>query len=347
MKKMVKYLVWIFFIFFVSCKPHQEQKLPKNTERAFYFWKSVFKLTDHEKDIVDSLHVSTIYLKFFDVEWNEANRQPNPVAQLSVADKDYLQKINIIPVVFITNESILKIDSLQSIPFAEKICKLLNEMAAINKLTKINELQIDCDWTASTKEKYFTLLKKIKQLTTPWKLSATIRMHQVKFMEKSGVPPVDKGLLMCYNMGNLRNPATNNSIIETAELKKYIGNVHKYPLPLDVAFSLFDWYVLFRNENYSGLIKNMPDSVFKNSFSQRNENRFTFLKDTFLMGYQFKKNDVLRYENSDYNSIISSAKDVNNKLTERETRVSLYHLDSITLSKYTIHEMENIYNSIH
>ena len=183
-------------------------------------------------------------------------------------------------------------------------------------------------------------------MATPWSLSATIRMHQVKFMGKSGVPPVDRGLLMCYNMGNLKNPATNNSINETAELKKYIGNIHKYPLPLDVAFSLFDWYVLFRNDSYKGLIQNLNDSVFKNEFVEKKDNRYRFLKDTLLMGYYFRKNDVLRYENSDYNAIIRSANEVNNKLKETDLRVSLYHLDSITLSKYTVHEMENIYNSI-
>ena len=343
---MRKYPLFVLLLFLFSCKQQEQPVPPKKIARAFYFWKSVFKLTGHEKDIVDSLQVSTLYLKFFDVEWNEISKQPNPVAQVRVIDKDYLQKINIVPVIFITNESILKIDSIQSILLAEKIYKLVHEIAAINKIININELQIDCDWTESTRDKYFSILKKIKQLATPWSLSATIRMHQVKFMGKSGVPPVDRGLLMCYNMGNLKNPATDNSIIETSELKKYIGNIHKYPLALDVAFSLFDWYVLFRNDSYKGLIQNLNDSVFKNEFVEKKDNRYRFLKDTLLMGYEFRKNDVLRYENSDYNSIISSAKEINDRLVETQLRVSLYHLDSITLSKYNTHEMENIYNSI-
>ena len=67
-------------------------------------------------------------------------------------------------------------------------------------------------------------------------LSATIRLHQLKFIGESGIPPVDKGLLMCYNMGDLHRLRISNSILETAELKKYIKQLSVYPLKLDVAF---------------------------------------------------------------------------------------------------------------
>ncbi|MFT3908857.1 MAG: hypothetical protein QM737_05485 [Ferruginibacter sp.] len=345
MKRIFKCLIFAVLSFFISCNPQQHS--PKKTERAFYFWKSNFKLSGFEEKIFDSLKVSTLYMKFFDVDWNEVSKQPNPIAQLIINDTAFLQKINIVPVVFITNECIFKIDSSQSILLAKNISSLVQKMASLNKLKNISEIQIDCDWTASTKEKYFAILKAIKKLNNQWKLSATIRMHQVKFVERSGVPPVDKGLLMCYNMGNLKNPATKNSIIEISELKKYIGNLHKYRLPLDIALPLFDWYVLFRNGIYKGLVHNINDSILKNDVVEKNDNRFSFLKDTVLSGYQFKKNDVLRYENSDYSSIIGAAKEINDKLTETEPRLSLYHLDSITLSKYTVNEIENIYNSIH
>ena len=138
-------------------------------------------------------------------------------------------------------------------------------------------------------------------------ISATIRLHQIKFLAKTGVPPVSKGLLMCYNMGNLKNPATKNSIIETEELKKYIDNLAAYPLPLDVALPLFNWKVLFRNNTYAGLIQNLPDSLLTNPFISKAGNRYLFLKDSLLAGYPFKKGDVLRNEQSEYSEIISTA----------------------------------------
>ena len=343
---MHKYLTAMFLLFLFSCNQHPTQK-DRNTTRGFYYWKSVFKLSDAEKITMDSLKVSTLYLKCFDVDWNENSNQPNPVAQVRIIDTSYLQKINVVPVVFITNECILKLDSSQSNVLAEKIYKLVKQITTNCNLENINELQIDCDWTASTREKYFSILKRIKNLAAPLSISATIRLHQVKYTSRVGIPPVDRGLLMCYNMGNLKDPATNNSIIEASELKKYIGNLSNYSLPLDVAFPLFDWKVLFRNNTYTGLIQNLNDSSLIDTFIKNDNKRYVFLRDTTILGYSFKKDDVLRSENSDYNSIIATAKLVNERLSQSNLRVSLYHLDSITLSKYSFHEMENIFNSIH
>src|ERR1019366_1414323 len=125
-----------------------------------------------------------------------------------------------------------------------------------------------CDWTAATRATYFQLLKVARSRLNEAgfasaKISATIRLFQCKYMAKTGVPPVDKGLLMCYNMGNLTHPGTGNSILETTELKKYIASVTTYPLPLDVALPIFDWKVLFHEGSYAGLVKDLPDSLLQ------------------------------------------------------------------------------------
>jgi hypothetical protein len=41
------------------------------------------------------------------------------------------------------------------------------------------------------------------------------------------------------------------------------------------------------------------------------------------------------------------AGEINNQLKNTEVSVSLYHLDSVTLNKYTTHELESIYRSFH
>ena len=330
----------VYFIF--SCN---DKKTARTVEPSFYYWKSVFKLTNFEKQRLDSLNVKTIYIKFFDVDWDNATQQPLPVAKISFADTRY-KSYNIIPTIFITNQCIQKIDTAQINSLAEKIMQLTKQVIFNNNFKEVPEVQFDCDWTATTKEKYFLLLNSFKKLKPNALISATIRLHQIKFISKTGVPPVNKGLLMCYNMGNLKNPATKNSIIETEELKKYIDNLAAYPLPLDVALPLFNWKVLFRNNTYTGLIENLPDSVLTGPLISKNGNRYLFLKDSLLSGYSFKKGDELRNEQSDYNEIISSAAAINQKLKNTTLRVSLYHLDSLILSKYSLHELETIYNSL-
>ena len=334
----------LLLISFFSCN---EKIQERQIERSFYYWKSVLNLTNFEKQKLDSLKVKTIYLKFFDVDWDEITKAPVPVAKLQAAREELQGGITIIPVVFITNECIQKIDSSQIEKLAENIDKLIFEIRNANGFDSIPEIQIDCDWTAATKEKYFLLLNNIKHKTQNTKLSCTIRLHQVKYVAKTGVPPVDRGLLMCYNMGNLKDPATKNSILETEELKKYISNLTNYPLLLDVAFPLFDWKVLYRNNFYTGLIQNLPENVFRNSFSTKTENRYRILKDTLLEGYELRKGDMIRDEQSDINEVLAAASEISKHLKNTQARVSLYHLDSVILSKYTTHELESIYNSLH
>jgi hypothetical protein len=327
-----------------SCNSKRQ---PRIIEPSFYYWKSVLNISSFEKQKLDSLQVKTIYIKFFDVAWDETTRKPVPAAKLLVADKEDLKGFSVIPTVFITNECIQKIDTSQTKELGEKIMELLKKMIAEADLDSIPEVQIDCDWTESTRDKYFEILKAIKSLKANAKLSATIRLHQIKFVTGTGVPPVDLGLLMCYNMGNLKNPDTKNSILETEELKKYIGNLSRYPLPLDVAFPLFNWKVLYRNNQYAGLIQNLPNSVFTSSFCTQAGNRYQVLKDTFLQGYDLRKGDMLRDEQSDIKEVRSAANEISKQLKNTALRVSLYHLDSVILSKYSTHEMESIYNSLH
>lgn len=340
---MMRPLLLLSFLFLLlsSCRT---KKSDRQVERSFYYWKSVLKIDSLEAKRMQDLNVQTIYIKFFDVDW--LGTRPAPIARLEAGDKPLAPAIKIIPTVFITNECLAKMDSSGLEPLAADLSGLVKTIYDnLGRSRPFEELQLDCDWTVSTRDKYFALLKAIKSKTgVP--LSATIRLHQVKYTSSSGIPPVDRGLLMCYNMGNLKNPGTRNSIIELAELKRYTEKLPDYPLPLDVALPLFSWKVLFRQNEYSGLIKDLPDSLLKPSFTTQNNQRFIFLKDTLLLGYDFKKGDLLRSEESSYEEVMAVARWISGRLKNTRMRVSLYHLDSLLLRKFSRNEMEDIYNSL-
>jgi hypothetical protein len=348
--KAIKYsinlLLFTSCFLFAACHKHSSQK---KITRSFYYWKSILRLSDFEKNTLDTLQVKNLYVKFFDVDWNIDKEEADPRAIVRIVDTTYLRtnKINIIPVVFITNECIQKLDSAHVNILATKISDLLKNILSINRIYKVSELQIDCDWSASTKDNYFALLRLIKSNseTITDDLSCTIRLHQVKYLFKSGIPPVDKGLLMCYNMGNIREPTTTNSILEINELKKYIGNLSTYPLPLDVAFPLFEWYVLFRNNRYKGLIEKL-DLLDSGAIKEMNDRTFLLLKDTTINGIALKKDDIIRREWSDYNEIMKTADLITEKLKTQDINLSLFALDSVILSKHPTNELENIYNSL-
>ena len=299
-----------------------------------------------------------MYIKFFDVAWNDELQSVQPVAKLdfdSVAVQQLLQqKIQLVPAVFITNESLLKIDSAASIGLAQKIIKLACEMIQKQQLPPAVEFQLDCDWTVSTKKNYFLLVKEVKLLmhadhlsfSDSALLSATIRLHQVKYRSKSGIPEVDKGLLMCYNMGNLKNPATKNSILDTEELKKYLSVLNSYPLPLDIALPIFSWNVYFSDNTYKGIISNISKDELTIAAGQWKNNLFTFSKDTVLKNIPFQKNDQLRLEESTQDELLKTANYIAEKLSSKNKTpaVLFYHLDELILNKHPQHELETLFH---
>lgn len=341
------YLLAALLSVFIAAAFICKQPNKKHTvTRGFYFWKFVYRPTNFEKERLDSLGISKIYLHFFDVGWDDIKRKAVPMTILNIPDSSLIgqKKLQPVPTVFITNESLLQVDSLQAVNIGEKIAELVNRMIASNKLEGIREIQIDCDWTATTRNRYFALLNTVKGKFPGKTISATIRLHQVKFIEQCGIPPVDTGLLMCYNMGNLTNPATANSIIDVDELLKYTGHLDKYPLPLDIALPLFEWNALFRNNIYRGLIREMPESCLHEPLFTKTGNRYTINADTMLSGYAFRKGDQLRHEHCEMNTLLQVADALNSKISNDRFTVTLFHLDSITLKKYSINELESIYN---
>ena len=350
LRKTIKVTIffWILAIMNISCK--QERK----TTRAFYYWKSAFTIDGTQKKILTDLQVKKLYIKLFDVTWNQEQEKPVPASKIGF-DPNALSWLKqsgteIIPTISISNETLEKIRLETTNELGERINSLLQNFLGEYGINNIKEIQIDYDWTAASKDKYFELLKYLKMLPLfiNRQLSVTIRLYQCKNYNSTGIPPVNRGLLMCYNMGNLKNPETTNSILDAAELKNYINNVNAYPLPLDIALPLFEWNVLFRKNEFSGVITNLPDSFLLNSLLFRNnKNKYELLTDTVLNGYELKKGDILRKETSEFEEILKSTAALSPLLMTPDFTISLYHLDSLPLSKFKKAELETIYNSLH
>ncbi len=347
MKKIASAILFLIMLinFLGSCE--SSKKEPREIERSMYYWKTIVQISDFEKASLKKLKVETLYLKYFDVDWNRVSKGPVPVAKIRIPAADYLKTKKIIPTIFITNECILAIDSTQIKPLADKILSLVKETHQLYNLNPLFEIQIDCDWSPKTRERYFNLLDELQKLDSSILFSATIRLHQIKFSEATGIPPVKKGLLMCYNMGNLKDPAVKNSIIDAAEFQKYTGNLKNYPLPLDIGLPLFDWNVLFRNGQYQGLISSQEVDAFKSPLFKKEKNEITVLADSDWRGYELKKNDRIRPEESSFEEIKKIEKILQQELKEKKLRVSLFYLDSIILNKKNYETLENIYTGLH
>jgi hypothetical protein len=186
-----------------SCK--RESK----ADAAFYYWKQTLTLNKAQQQILDEVAAGKLYLRFFDIKWNSSSGKAHPEAIISF--KDPVKTTKLIPVIFITNQTFEKLSTAGVDSLAMQSNTLLQHLAQEQKIS-YQYVQFDCDWSLGTKDKYFQFLKSFKAISKK-QLEATIRLHQVKYQVRTGIPPVDRGILMFYNMGKLSaKPEDPNSI---------------------------------------------------------------------------------------------------------------------------------------
>jgi len=283
------------------------------------------------------------------VEWDENTQQLKPIALLRVQQLPHLP-IRYVPVIFITQKAVAKLKPVDAPKLAENIARLLAQISAQHSLNP-HEVQLDCDWTNGTRAVYFSLLSALKK-TAFFKdktLSCTIRLHQVKYAMKSGIPPVDRGLIMCYNVGNLKQPGAHNSILDASLTKDYLKNLGSYPLPVDVALPLYSWCLHFHEGRLVGILRDVaPDAVTQNPlFAQRKDNVYACRRDTLWQGYSFRTGDEVRVENPALQNLLEVARFTANAVRNDSLNLLFFHVDSLTLAKYSTHDLEAIYNAYH
>ena len=179
----------------------QVSRSKKQVSISFYHWKSEFSPSKHDLNLIQACEVNQLYLHVFDVDRTPGTQVPIPKAKLSFSS-NFPPGIAVIPTVFITQRTFEDAANLNIAELAKNIVELSRQITTAQKLVW-KGFQIDCDWTAGSKRTYFTFLEALKkELGNEIPLSVTIRLHQIKYPEKTGVPPCDRGVLMYYNMGD-------------------------------------------------------------------------------------------------------------------------------------------------
>ena len=210
-------------------------------EQALYCWKTQVQFSAEEADFVKNNRIERLYIRYCDVGLRD--NAPVPIAPVDI-DTLSLQGKTVIPVVYLKNEifnpELTEGNSTYISTLAHKLGDYIEQINRYYRL-RVSEVQFDCDWSLSTKQAYFSMLEAFKK-EYPYQLSATIRLHQVKYREETGVPPVDYGVLMYYNMGRISATGAN-SIYDRSTALRYLGKLREYPLPLDIALPMFAWGV--------------------------------------------------------------------------------------------------------
>jgi hypothetical protein len=328
------FLICVFAFF--SCSREKKHAV------SFYYWKQDFSLSQAQESILELNKVKKLYVKFFDVTWNSRENKAIPISKIDF--KKPAGKHKIVPCIFIENQ-VFKGNTAPDL--ALKVYQLVCKIAESNKL-QLNEIQIDCDWTDATQKEYFSFLSKLIELSQNKQLiSSTLRLHQFKYPKKTGVPPVKKAVLMCYNMGKIDNQKTANSIISEAELKKYILESEEYPLPLDLALPSYHWGLVYRLGKLALIVNDIDRNTLKSfAFSKLDENKFRADSSFYFNNTYFCKGDILRIEESKPSTLMGCAQ-ILQKSKHHFNEVIFYHISSNSISNYEKSFFSNLTSYIH
>lgn len=317
----VRFLFLALLVIYTSCTP-------KHPPVSFYYWKQEFVLSKKQSKLIKETKTNKIFLKFFDIVIDQEINKVLPNAIINFKTKPTLE---IIPCVYIQNKIFESNNHPKEIAFNSN--RLIKQIIRNNNLT-INEIQIDCDWTQTTKSNYFLYLKELTRLNPKIEITSTLRLHQLKDYENTGIPPVNKVLLMCYNIGDIENFSTENSILSPEILNEYISKDTKYPLKLDLALPIYQWALVFRLGKLNLIINDLDKKSLNNkNFKSINKNYYQVTQNHYVNNNYLNKGDLIRFECSQKTDLKKCAQ-LFQESNLNFNQVIFYHISQNNIHQY-------------
>ncbi|MGM8362328.1 hypothetical protein ACSV4D_10470 [Flavobacterium sp. ARAG 55.4] len=329
MKKNILYLFLLLVLF--SCDKKEEPLI------SFYYWKTNYELTATEQKAIKENNVQKIYIRYFDIDLDTKTKKAFPRSPIHFIQKPTIS--NIVPVVYIKNSVMLSTEVTDSL--AQKAFDFIQIINKTNDLS-CNEIQIDCDWTLKSSPAYMAFIESFKRISHK-KISATIRLHQVKYFKKTKVPNVDSAVLMYYNMGTIGIKSLN-SIYDRTTAAHYISSLKKYPLSLNVALPVYAWGIHSRDNRILGLRSKLTvnDLQLDTNFVATAKKTFSVIHSNYRKGVFYKKGDVVKIEAISAGDLKEMATDLTANLPQKPKEIIFYDLDEDNLKNYE----KNIFKQI-
>lgn len=236
-------VVLLVMVSLAGCRRGHEA-VPGAERAVVYFWRTSLSLDSAERDFLSTYGVKKMYVRMFDVVLRGGKPMPNA----TITGLDSVPGgIAVVPTVFIM-ENCLSADTSS---LAENLVSRVAQMCETHGV-EAHELQIDCDWTVKSMKTFYALLADIRRRTERmgWTLSATIRLHQLSMP----VPPVDYGVLMMYNTGDMRIKDGTNPILDAKHVAPYLKYLKDYDLPLCAAWPCFEWKLLYAGGEFKAIL---------------------------------------------------------------------------------------------
>ena len=284
---MCKQLVWLLLLpLWVGCT-HQEHM---DDENSVYYWRTEWRLDSTERAFLTQYHINKVYCRYFDVVLND-DSQPMPNATIAFTEK-VPQDLELVPTVFITENCMHQ----RHEGLARKLVERIVQMDETNDIPKVQEIQIDCDYTGRSRQTYYDFLSEVRQEAEKHhlRLSTTIRLHQLSM----SAPPVDYGVLMLYNTGDPQKFQERNPILDLRDVQPYLRYLSDYPLPLAAAYPVFLW----QRDIYGVRVEHVVEDSVILQVKAAVEKKRSALRHTILL-YHLDHDNINRYNHETFESI--------------------------------------------
>ena len=226
----MKYCLFILLACLIAaCSGPDRQVAVRNSA---YYWRTEWHIDSAEQSFLQEYDIRRIYCRYFDVVMDEGEPMPNATIRFS---EPIPEGIDMVPTVYITEDCMHS----QHKGLARKIVDRVIQMNETHDIRGVSELQMDCDYTARSRQIYFDFLNQLRTEARQhgMRLSVTIRLHQLSM----AVPPADYGVLMLYNTGDPRRFYERNPILDRRDVQPYLQHLPDYNLTLAAAYPIFRW----------------------------------------------------------------------------------------------------------
>ncbi|MBK6759579.1 MAG: hypothetical protein IPG73_02540 [Ignavibacteria bacterium] len=324
-----------------------ELALDAGHERSVFFWRTTLTIGSRERAMLDEMKVSTLYVRYLDVSGYSVSGA-RPVQPIQPEGELNVKGLSIVPTVFLDpdvlrdahDSTVLHGLAYRLVRYLREIDTVIHSAAGIAIRPTFQRLLLDCDWTPSTRTTYFQFVQYVQALLPSTSVETTIRLWQYRHPSLAGIPPVKRGLLMCYNMDRYDDPWTDNAIASIEKLKLYVQTetARTYPLMLDVAYPTYRQTVYMQNNaeswRYARII-----------YSDLPVGRHTFTSDTMIADLRIGRGDVVRVDGGTADLLRAMHDHISTTIPhDRVAGSALFDLDTTEFERIGIHVLKSIYS---
>lgn len=298
-------------------------KMHPKPEMAFWVTSDNLKLRTAEENALAANGGRALHLHLMDIVWDDDKQFAFPALQLTI-EKPLPEDLSVVPVIGIDNEVFEQLDAEKAGVLADMIADRIIDRFTENSGLRnpLKSILLDCDWTTSSKGSYFAF---VDALTGSFQcpVEVTLRLHQMKYSEQMGVPPVKRVMLLFDKLCGKDGNSCVDPLGEADSAADYLSSSADYPLPTDIGISIGTNAMLKGPSGSSTFIPEVDRERLSDTllYEKLSPSEYRVLEDGFLNNVPIAKGDLLVIQKIQMPELKNALKVLGKKLRKEKRTV--------------------------